>query len=286
MLDVYVDRRSNFIRRRDYILNRMLGGLQGVGLPWRILEHGDVKDPAAVAFVHVDLTELPAELLSVNSRYVSCINGKAATIDRRAYSRLRLMPDDSYDGPVIVKTVANSRGFPELRYAARRNLFSRLGHGARKLAVPGYKERHCPEYRVYGCVADVPAGVWGDERLLVERFAPGSLATPITRYKYNFFLDVEESTRATFSSLIYDDTTVEKFEVIEEIPDEARRVRRALKLDFGAIEYFPVGGDCFVVDANKTVTQPDAWIERFPSAGRYIDKITARLIELVEAGRA
>ena len=286
MLDVYVDRRSNFIRRRDYILHRMLSGLQRAGLPWQLLDHPGNENAASVAFVHLDLTELPAEFLTIGYQYVHAINGKAATIDRRLYSRLRLLVNEDYAGPVIVKTFRNSRGFPELRYAARKNIFNRVGHVARKLSVPDYKERKCPCYRVYDSVADVPPAVWDDERLFVERFAPGNLTLPLLRYKYNFFLDIEQNTRSTFSSVIYDDRTVEKFEVVAEVPDEVRRVRRDLHLDYGAIEYFVVDDDCFVIDANKTVTQPDAWIDRFPATAGFIDEITCRLIEVVKAGRA
>lgn len=286
MLDVYVDRRSNFIQRRDYILNRMLSGLRRAGVPWRLLDRPGIKDPASVAFIHVDLTELPASFLTIGDRYVDAINGRAATIDRRLYSRLRLMPDSDFEGPVIVKTFRNSRGFPELRYAARKNFISRASHVVRKLAVPDYKERMCPAYRVYDSIADVPSAVWADERLFVERFAPGNLKPPLLRYKYNFFLDIEQNTRSTFSSVIYDDAAVEKFEVVQEVPDEVRRVRRDLHLDYGAIEYFIVGDDCFVIDANKTVTQPDAWIDRFPAAAGFIDEVGCRLIEFVKAGRA
>jgi hypothetical protein len=264
----------------------MLIGLERAGVRSRILDREGIEDPAGAAFVHVDLTDLPAGFLAIAGRYALSVNAKATTIDRRRYSRLRLMPGDGYEGPVIVKTVRNSRGFPELRYEARRNIRARIGHVARKLTVPGYKEGKCPQYGVYGSVAEVPAEVWRDERLLVERFAPGTLELPFTRYKYNFFLDVEQNTRSTFSTLIYDDGAVEKFEVVDGVPDEVRRVREALNLDYGAIEYFVVGEDCFVVDVNKTVTQPDAWIDRFPPSGRFIDDITRRMTEFVEAGRA
>ena len=284
MLDVYVDRYVNFVRRRDYVLHRMLDGLQHAGLRWRLLDHRGVADPAKVAFFHVDLTDVPAEFLGFAKRYAHAVNGKATSIDRRLYSRLRLTPNDNYQGPVIVKTVRNSRGFPELRYATRRNALSRLGHLARKLVMPGYKERECPKYSVFPSLAEVPTPIWDDDRLLVERFAPGTLTMPFTRYKYNFFLDVEQNTRSTFSSLIYDDGAVQIFEVIEEVPDEVSRIREALNLDFGAIEYFVVDGDCFVIDVNKTVTQPEAWIDRFPESGRFIDDITLRLVEFVKAG--
>lgn len=285
MLDVFVDRRSNFLRRGDYVLHRMLRGLQRTGLPWRILDRQGSANSADVAFVHVDLTDLPPEFLGIGGRYDQTINGKAVTIDRRRYSRLRLMPGDTCNGPVIVKTVRNSRGFPELRYDSRRNIWTRVAHVACKLTVPGYKEGKCPRYEVYDSVAEVPAAVWGDSRLLVERFAPGTLELPLVRYKYNFFLDVEQNTRSTFSTLIYHDGSVEKFEVVEEVPAEVRRIREALNLDYGAIEYFVVDDDCFVVDVNKTVTQPVAWTNRFPPSGKFIDDITARLTELVKAGR-
>lgn len=284
MLDVYVDRRSNFLGRPDYVLWRMLCGLQEAGLRWRTLDRGGTEDPAELAFVHVDLTELPSEFLDIGDRCALAINGKATTIDRRMFSRLRLMQADSYGGPVIVKTVRNGRGYPELRYAARKNALTRLGHVVKKLTMPGYKERKCPSYRVCETLEEVPASVWGDERLLVERFAPGTLNPPFTRYKYNFFLDIEQNTRSTFSSLIYEDESVESYEVVSDIPDEIRRVRQLLHLDYGAIEYFVVDDDCFVIDANKTVTQPDAWIDRFPSAAKFIQQITVRLVDLVKAG--
>jgi len=284
MLDVYVDRTSNFVRKTDYVLHRMLHGLKRAGLGWRLLERCGSESPASVAFVHVDLTDVPAEFDGITSRYAHAINGGAATVDRRLYSRLRLMSDDAYQGPVIVKTAHNSRGFPELRYESRKSILARAGHVARKLAIPGYKARLCPEYRVYRSLAEVPASAWDDPRLFVERFAPGTLTPPFTRYKYNFCLDVEQNSRATFSSLLYDDGTVESFEVVEEVPDEVRRVRQSLNLDYGAIEYFVVDGDCCVIDANKTMTQPDAWIERFPASGRFIDDITLRLVEFVKSG--
>jgi hypothetical protein len=263
----------------------MLRGLDHAGVRWRVLDRLRVRDPARAAFVHVDLTDLPAGFLGIAGRYAGSVNARATTINRLRYSRLRVMPGDGYEGPVIVKTVRNSRGFPELRYAARESIRTRVGHVARKLTVPNYKERKCPRYEVYASLAEVPTEAWHDQRLFVERFAPGSLEMPFTRYKYNFFLDVEQNSRSTFSSLIYDDGAVETFEVVDHVPAEVRRVRQALHLDYGAIEYFVVGDDCFVVDVNKTVTQPDAWINRFPPSGRFIDDITRRLADFVEAGR-
>jgi hypothetical protein len=67
MLDIYVDRRSNFSRMKRYKLHLMLGGLRQAAVPYRVLERCGIKDPAEAAFMHVDLTELPSEFRDWNS---------------------------------------------------------------------------------------------------------------------------------------------------------------------------------------------------------------------------
>jgi hypothetical protein len=68
------------------------------------------------------------------------------------------------------------------------------------------------------------------------------------------------------------------------LPDELRRIRQELKLDYGAIDYFMVGEDAFAIDANKTVTMTDSWIARFPSIARHAEEVTERLIAYVREG--
>lgn len=279
MLDVYVDRRSNFSRMKGYKLHRMLRGLCEAGVPYRVLDRCDVKDPAEAAFMHVDLTEMPSEFRGVANRYSRCINGAAVTIDRRLYSRLRLMRGDLYDGPVIVKTVLNSRGLPELRYRARANFASQIGHLARKMITPDYKNISCPEYQVLPSLAEVPIAVWTDERLMVERFFPGRLTRPYLRYRFEFFFDVELNTRSAYSTELFDTETVDKVDIVPEVPEEVRRIRRDLHLDFGAIDYFIIDGEAFVIDANKTVAMAESWIARFPGVAEHMKEITARLVD-------
>lgn len=270
---------------KDYNLHRMLRGLRRAGLSWRLLDNCYVEDRARLAFFHIDLTELPAEFGKMGRHYAHCINGKATTIDRRLYSRLELKPDERHDGPVIVKTILNSQGYPELRYAARQTLSGRLGHVARKIAIRGYKQSQCPEYQVLASIADVPAAIWDDDRLMVERFAPGTLALPIIKYRLNFFLDVECNTRSTCASPLCDEESVETREIAPDVPEEVRRVRRDLHLEYGAIDYFIVDGECFVIDANKTVGMSEDWIADFPAAAKFVEDITSRLVDWVGTER-
>jgi hypothetical protein len=75
-LDIYVDRRSNFERMRGYKLQYMLHGIGRAGLAWRILDRCDVARISGSAFMHVDLTEVPASFRDAGRRYLRCVNGE------------------------------------------------------------------------------------------------------------------------------------------------------------------------------------------------------------------
>ena len=266
---------------KNYTLHRLLRELDVVGLRWRILDARVPQDIGAAAIVHVDLTELPAVFHSVADQYSRCINGRAITIDRRLYSRLILTLEDRYGGPAIVKTVLNSQGFPELRYAARSGPGSWLIHLTRKIITPDFKRAQCPDYEVFPKAIDIPLGCWSDPRLIVERFAPGALTLPIVKYRYHFFLDVELTTRSVCASLLSDEASVEAVEFVSDIPSEVIGVRQDLHLDFGAIDYFVVDDECYVIDANKTIGMTETWIDRFPQVQAYVGEAAARLIAFV-----
>jgi hypothetical protein len=87
--------------------------------------------------------------------------------------------------------------------------------------------------------------------------------------------------RSTHGSLLCDSETVISVEPVASVPAEVSQVRRALNLDFGAIDYFVVGDEVFVVDANKTVGITPSWIARFPVVARHVESATERLIDLV-----
>lgn len=284
VLDVYIDRRSNFMRMADYKLHYMLTGLRRANLKYRLLEHWPNDGVAGAAFVHVDLTTLPPEFQVIASKYARSINGKAISIDRRLYSRQALRPCDELSGPVIVKTVLNNRGYPELRYESRASRRSRITHLIKKLTVPSYKINRCPPYLVFESVAEVPRTIWEDDGLIVERFLPGTLKLPVTKNRLDFFLDVEMNSRSTYRSLLCRPDSVERTEVVAEVPAEVRQVQRDLHLDYGAVEYFTDEDKVYIVDVNKTICEAPSWIERFPRVAKHMDEITDRLIEYVRAG--
>lgn len=284
MIDIFVERSRTFEGIRHYKLKHMLEGLDRAGLGWRLIDDPDEAQGGEAAFLHVDLTEVPATFLEAARRYERCVNGEAATIRRTLYSRARLQPGDAHDGPVIVKTVLNSRGAPELRYENRRSIAARAGYIARKLLIPGYKQRICPHYTIHPSLDDVPRSVWDNPRLMVERFLPASTTLPIVKQRFDFFFEVELNTRVAYDSLLCDPETMVDQDVDPDVPEAIRDLRRDLKLDYGAIDYFMVDGEAFPIDANKTVTTTDSWVATWPAVARHVEEVTDRLVEFARRG--
>lgn len=283
-LDIYVGRRSEFAKADFYTLSHLLPGLAEAGLSYRVSERLEPFEKAPSAFMHVDLTELPPAFVAVHEAYPRCVNGRARTISRLLYSKLRLDRDADYDGPVIVKTALNHRGLPELHYEKTRGPMSRLRHEMRRLLIADYIAKACPPYQVLSSLAEVPEDVWSDGRLIVEKFAPGRIELPVVKHRYEFLLDVGLNTRTAFESLLCDPSKVASFEVVDDVPESVTAVRRQLNLDFGAIDYFVTGDEASVIDANKTTSMTATWVRDFPAVSRYLARATERLVEFVRQG--
>jgi len=284
MIEILVDRRRTFESIRHYKLKHMLGGLKRAGIEWRLIDNPAESEGGEAAFLHVDLTDVPADFIAAAHRYKRCVNRDASTIRRTLYTRARVLPDDAFDGPVIAKTVLNSQGAPELRYQNRRSLAARARYTAKKFLIPGYKRRLCPAYEIFDSLEDVPKSVWGDPRLLVERFLPGTMDLPIVKHRYDFFFEVELNTRVAYQSLLCDPETLTEFDVDPDVPQAIRDLRKQLSLDFGAIDYFMEDGEAIPIDANKTVTTTESWVARWPAVARHVEEVTDRLIEFARKG--
>lgn len=281
-LDIYVESVEHFNKSDCYTLGHLLPGLGDAGLSYRVLDRLDSVSPSQCAFMHIDLTNTPEQFHQAPSIYPRCINGKVTTIDRRIYSRAIIQSTDNYSGPVISKSVLNHKGRPEFRYNRNRNLASRLSYRLRRLVDRNYKNRVCPPYRIYNSKTGVPDKIWSDPSLIVEKFIPGSLELPVTKYRYNFFFDCSLNTRTRYNSLLCKSSSDSTVEVIDLIPDGVLSVRKQLHLDFGGIDYFINDGGVFVIDANKTVSVSNDWINRVPSARQYLNEATDCLISLLK----
>ncbi len=282
-LDIYVENARAFLQSEDYKLQHMLRAAGGDRLAYRILDRFRPQDCGSHAFLHVDLTVVPDTFRGIEEGYAACVNGRATNISRLLYSTVRVVRGDAYDGPVIVKTVLNHHGWPEVRFESRRTLSRRAWHNLRTRIDTRFVARACPEYSVYPLMAAVPGAVWDDRRLMVERFLPGRLEPPIEKYRYDFFFDVELNIRSTHQGLLCDPENVVGVECFSDVPDAVIAVRRALHFDFGAIDYFMVDDVATVIDANKTVGITPSWVKRFPPVGRHLELAARRLRDFVSS---
>jgi hypothetical protein len=279
-LDVYVESRASFRVSPTYELQAALPKLREAGVRVRILDRPLKAGHADAALFHIDLTEIPEGFRDLPSLYQRTINGSALSIHRHLYSTLRLKREDRHAGPVVVKTVLNSRGRPELHARKYRNLWTRAGHMLREIADPQFKRRAAPFYRVYGSLDEVPPEAWRDSRLMVEKFAFPTLDLPIVKHRYMFLFDVELILKQTFNDVLCSGATLLSNEPVDPpAPESVMAVRRHLRLDYGSIDYFVVDGRAVVVDANKTYSSNPDWARRFPFRKAYSDRLAARLIE-------
>lgn len=180
------------------------------------------------------------------------INHKATDISKSLISQNLLMQGDSYDGPVIVKTVTNYGGAPEAKYL--RNLISTQKESSTKDTWRNISRLNSHDYPRFNSIDNVPRGVWKNNNLIVDKFLPEIDASGNYCLREWFFLgDKEFGTYTT-----HNDPIIKYFgknsKIISEVPDELRIMRDRLGVDFGRIDYAIVNGKTVIYDVNTTPT--------------------------------
>jgi hypothetical protein len=193
--------------------------------------------PADVVIVHVDLSVVPDEYLDFARRYPVAANGGLRDIRKSNYSTLRVARDSAYAGRVIVKSNYNYAGVPE-----------------RVLGVsngePEFEAQ--TDYRVYDSVAAVPAPVFDDEGLVVERFVPEYEDGRYHVRTLDILGDRHTSLRSASDHHVVTDSTAEEFEPVEP-PAELFEIRRRFGVDYGKLDYVVHDSVVTLLDVNKTV---------------------------------
>jgi hypothetical protein len=222
-----------------------------------------VDDPARhvdadLAFLHVDLTEVPAAYRGLLDRYPVVVNGRRTSIAKRAVSGNLLTRDSDYDGPVIVKTNENTAGIPDDRArgwgpvwhpAGRRMLDAVL---PRRLTGGMFALR----YHVYETLADVPPIVWSLDRMVVEKFLP-ERAGDLYAIRYWEFLGGCHITDVLYSETPYVKASGHIRRALPKpdpaAPSQLLDWRRRFGLDYGKFDYAMGAGQLILFDVNPTV---------------------------------
>lgn len=209
--------------------------------------HGASGVPDAdVVVLHVDSTRVPARYPHALREHPAVVNRHALDISKLRYSQLGVRRDDDYAGPVIVKTTRNFGGEPE---HLRRGPLARL----RPRGWRWIDTLDPLEYPLFDSKDHVPAGVWTNRNLLVERFVPEREEELYFVRYWLFFGDQgwacrfgSEKAIAKFHTRVTDEQPVE-------VPGDLIALRRRLGVDYGRIDYVEHDGRPLVFDVNKTL---------------------------------
>lgn len=208
--------------------------------------------PADVLFLHVDLSVLPADVLSFAQQYPLVINQHVRDIRKRTFSTLMVPRGGAYRGPVIVKSNFNFGGSPES--GGHPSLLFRQYHRARRVYFRLLTGSW--GYHIYASPKDVPAPIWCDPGLVVERFVPERLGSDYAVRTYHCFGERDSFFLLSSPEPIVKSGPDTRMHPLAPDP-RLRALRRKLKLDYGKIDYVVANGEPVVLDLNKTIGLTD-----------------------------
>jgi len=208
--------------------------------------------PADLAFMHVDTTVVPESYLALGRRYCDTINGGVRDILKTSISKHLLRQNDPYDGPVIVKTNANYGGVNEFIIATKSGQATWYDPDIER----PWRKREIMDslnYPIFANLREVPAGVWKNDRLVVEKFLPERLGNGDYRsYSYYFFGQRDFAAWLCAPRPVLKSSVATSMGVPDQIPQAIRDYRNASGFDYGKIDYSVVNGEVVVFDLNKT----------------------------------
>lgn len=211
------------------------------------------KIESGLAILHIDRTWVSKKVLPVNLNDQPLLNGKVLDISKRLISELILDENDVYEGAVIIKTNANYFGLMD-HSKNKFSAFFRRHHQtlARRTSWQMARQLIHREYPILNDKKQVPSWVWKREALIVEKFIPEIEDGLYVLRLWLFFGDREYGVKMWGKSPVVKSDGIERYEYINDVPDELRKIRKALGFDFGKFDYVIVNGKPILIDTNKT----------------------------------
>lgn len=239
-----------------YFLDDMVARWRSDGMQVVVHRGPDPRVESSLALLHVDLTRTPAAYAEAARRYPRVINGAVLDISKRRVSDGIVSAVDHATGPVIVKTDQNCEGWPELHRELAPRSPLRLVRTARNRLPWPYRSHAIGEYKIFESAAEVPAVVWRNRHLVVERFRPERADDGSYCLRTWMFLGDRQTHSLSYATgPVVKSHNVVRREVLGEVPSELQELRRLLGFDFGKFDYVVVDGEPVLYDANRTPAQ-------------------------------
>lgn len=237
-------------RNRDFLLRRLAGHWLDAGHEVSLTAGLDNWPDGDAAVMHIDLSLVPAAYAEAARRYPVVVNGAAVDVRKRRVSRNLVARNDGWSGPVVIKTDLNYGGIPEKQAA---DAFRRDGRPPD--LPPGPVVSTTRPYPVLNSASEVPADVWDNPGLVVERFLPERDARGYWMRAWVFLGDRERCTRYCGTQPIVKSATILARESVP-VPDEIRAERERLGFDYGKFDFVVRDGTAILLDANRTPSAP------------------------------
>lgn len=207
-----------------------------------------------IALLHIDATRVNPDVLTGFNPNIPIWNRFALDISKRRVSRNLIGPNDTYEGPVVVKTDNNAFGIRQFPPSPEHHAILRR---RRNVNLNTWKdERLLPldTYPVLDSPHDIPDWVWSNRRLVVEKFLP-EIEDGLYVLRLWIFLGTREVVLKLYGRQpIVKSGDLVRFEYIDHVPDELRAERKRLGIDFGKFDFVISNGKPVLLDANKTPT--------------------------------
>lgn len=200
-----------------------------------------------IAILHVDRTIVPEEYTHALKDYPIVVNRNVTDISKSVISSYLLSVDDTYDGPVIIKTNNNFFGY-------REQISQYAGHKITE-ALTWENITSLKTYLISKSLNEVPPDIWNNKSLVVEKFLPERNKEGGFCLRGWTFLGNKELYYISTSSnpVIKGDNIINReYLPTELIPREVRDKRKILGFDYGKFDFTIHGGKPILFDVNKT----------------------------------
>lgn len=211
--------------------------------------------PADIAILHTDITAVGDDYIRIINHYPKVINGTVTDINKTVFSDLLVERNDDWIGKVILKTNANFGGMREREQKFHDGDFQ----SEIDIQRPWRRVEWLDKYPIFDSKADVPSGVWRNDKLVVERFLPE--VNEQGEYILRIWLFLGDQGLyyqcASLTPIIKSQTIIRReFLDVSDVPESIRQARARLGFDYGKFDFALCEGEAALYDVNRTPGGP------------------------------
>ncbi len=264
-ISVLLHERDKRERVKPYLLSACQEVWATRGIDVELLWGTDRPATGDVVISHVNLTRMPKRYVEFLERYPVVVNSQVRDVSKRTISSHLVTVDESYNGPVIIKTNRNAGGLRELRalgssgplapfLAVKGRVRHRLVQRSARYrpALLAWAATLSPShYPVFSSIRDVPRAVFDNKDLVVERYLPEVEGKYYCLRSYCFLGDRSITVKIkSIHPVVKAGSIVQREEV--PVAESIVAARHELGFDYGKFDYVEHDGKAVLLDANPT----------------------------------